>query len=198
VQLLISFAGCIIKGMNLDQEKDLVDRAKNSSEAFGELYNVYYNQIFGYALRRSADIDIAKDITSAVFFKALKNIRKFQWRGVSFSHWLYRIANREIINHYNKRKRETSYEVAADTSNTALQEELIVAGNEINKHDDYLDLQSYISKLPSKYQEVITLKYFEDMSIGEIAQILQKPEGTVKSLLHRGVNQLRKMMESQR
>jgi len=196
VQLLISFAGCIIKGMNLDQEKDLVDRAKNSSEAFGELYNVYYDQIFGYALRRIADIDVAKDITSEVFFKALKNIGEFQWRGVSYSHWLYRIANREILDHYNKRKRETSYEVA-DADNTALQEELIAAQNEINKHDEYLDLQSYISKLPPKYQEVITLKYFEDLSIAEITQILQKPEGTVKSLLHRGVEQLRKIMESQ-
>ena len=182
--------------MNLDQEKDLVDRAKNSSEAFGELYNVYYDQIFGYALRRIADIDVAKDITSEVFFKALKNIGEFQWRGVSYSHWLYRIANREILDHYNKRKRETSYEVA-DADNTALQEELIAAQNEINKHDEYLDLQSYISKLPPKYQEVITLKYFEDLSIAEITQILQKPEGTVKSLLHRGVEQLRKIMESQ-
>lgn len=198
VQLFIFFGGCIIKEMNLEKEKDLVERAKNSSEAFGELYNVYYDQIFGYALRRSADIDIAKDITSGVFFKALKNIKKFQWRGVPFSHWLYRIANREIINHYNKRKHETSYEVAADTDNTTLQDELIKANNEINKHDEYLVLQSYISKLSSKYQEVITLRYFEDMSMDEIAQVLQKPEGTVKSLLHRGVEQLRKMMESQR
>lgn len=183
--------------MNLDQEKDLIARAKNSSEAFAELYDTYYQRIFGYALRRSADVDMAKDITSEVFFKALENIRKFRWQGIPISHWLYRIANREIINHFNKRKRETSYELTANTDSVILSDELITAENEINRYDDYLDLQRYIKTLDSKYQEVITLRYFEDMSMNEIAQILHKPEGTVKSLLHRGIEQLRKMMETQ-
>jgi RNA polymerase sigma-70 factor (ECF subfamily) len=181
--------------MNLEQEKALIERAKNSSEAFGELYDMYYDQIFGYALRRSADIDTAKDITSAVFFKALKHIKNYQWQGVPFSHWLYRIANREILDHHNKRKRETSYEIATNVSDTAFQEELVAGKNELDKHEDYLDLQNYILKLPFKYQEVITLRYFEDRDIIEIASILRKPEGTVKSLLHRGIDRLRKMME---
>jgi RNA polymerase sigma-70 factor (ECF subfamily) len=62
--------------MDLEQEEKLVERAKNSSEAFGELYDMYYDQIFRYALRRSADIDLANDVTSVVFLKALNNIRK--------------------------------------------------------------------------------------------------------------------------
>lgn len=185
--------------MNLDEEKDLIERAKNSSEAFGELYDIYYDQIFGYALRHTADIDVAKDITSAVFFKALKSIKKFRWQGVQLSHWLYRIANREIVDRYNKGKREVRY--GHNTSGLLethdVREEMVLGREELRKHDDYLDLQSYISKLPSKYQEVITLSYFEDMDMGEIARILRKPEGTVKSLLHRGIDRLRKMMEPQ-
>ena len=196
MQLFDIFSGYISNEMNLDQEKDLIERSKNSSEAFGELYKMYCNQIFGYSLRRSADVDVAKDITSSVFFIALKNKKKFEWQGVPFSHWLYRIANREIINHFNTRKHETSYEVAVDENNTYLQDELAKANNEINRYDEYLVLQTYISKLSPKYQEVITLRYFEDLSIAEITQILQRPEGTVKSLLFRGVRQLRKMMES--
>jgi RNA polymerase sigma-70 factor (ECF subfamily) len=180
--------------MNLEQEKDLIERAKYSHEAFGELYDMYYDQIFRYALRRSADIDLANDVTSVVFFKALKNIRKFEWQGVPFSHWLYRIANREILDHYNKAKRETSYEIATDESNTALQEEMIAGKSELRKHDDYLDLQNCISRLSSKYEEVITLRYFEDKELKEIAEILGKPEGTVKSLLHRGIEKLRKTL----
>ena len=110
MELFMVLIGCTIIEMNLEQEKDLIERAKYSSEAFGELYDMYYDRIFGYALRRSADIDSAKDITSEVFFKALKNIGKFKWQGVPFSHWLYRIANREIIDHYSIRKRESNYE----------------------------------------------------------------------------------------
>jgi len=63
--------------MDLEQEKELVERAKNDAEAFGELYDQYYSKIFGYVLRRTASIDIAQDITSEVFFKALKNLGQF-------------------------------------------------------------------------------------------------------------------------
>ncbi|MFC1946608.1 RNA polymerase sigma factor [Chloroflexota bacterium] len=184
--------------MNLKQEKDLIERAKYSSEAFGELYDLYYNRIFGYALRRSADIDSAKDITSEVFFKALKNIRKFRWQGVPFSHWLYRIANREIINHHNNRKREANYEAVPEVDNPAFRHGLAESRDTIKVYDDYLDLYRYISRLSSKHQEVIALRYFEDLSIAEIAGILQKPEGTVKSTLHRCIDRLRKMMEEEK
>lgn len=196
MQLFIPLVSCIIRGMNLEQERDLVERARDSAEAFGELYDMYYDRIFGYALRRSADIDIAKDITSAVFFKALRHIKNYRWEGIPFSHWLYRITNREIVDLYHKKKRETSYEIATNVSNTALREELVAGVNELRKHEDYLDLQNYISKLPSKYQEVVILKYFEDMDITQIAGVLHKPEGTVKSLLHRGIEKLRNLMES--
>ncbi|MDP3879685.1 MAG: sigma-70 family RNA polymerase sigma factor [Dehalococcoidales bacterium] len=182
--------------MDLEQEKELVERARYSPEAFGELYDRYYDQIFGYALRRCANVEIAKDITSGTFLKALRNIKNYRWQGVPFSHWLYRIANHEIVNQYHKEKRIVSYELTANESNAALRGELIAGESELRRHEDYLELQQYISKLPSKYQEVITLKYFEDMDINHIAGVLGKPEGTVKSLLHRGIERLRKMMES--
>jgi RNA polymerase sigma-70 factor (ECF subfamily) len=65
----------------------------------------------------------------------------------------------------------------------------------MEKHDDFLDLQNCIARLPLKYQEAIALRYFEDKDVREVARILGKSEGTVKSLLHRGTGQLRKMME---
>jgi len=183
--------------MNLEQEKNLIERAKYSSEAFGELYDMYYDRIFGYVLRRSADIDTAKDITSEVFFKALKNLGKFRWQGVPFSHWLYRIANREIINHYYSRKREVNYETVSRPGNDSVRQKLTVSRDTINAYDDYLDIHRYISRLSLKHQEVIALRYFENLSMSEISQILQKPEGTVKSELHRGIDNLRKMMETE-
>ncbi|MCL0091864.1 sigma-70 family RNA polymerase sigma factor [Dehalococcoidales bacterium] len=92
--------------MNLEQEKELVERAKNDAEAFGELYEQYYPQIFGYVLRRTASIEIAQDITSEVFFKTLKNLGQFRYPGFPFSSWLYRIATNEITNYFRKNKRE--------------------------------------------------------------------------------------------
>lgn len=197
MQLSALFVSCIIRGMNLEQERDLVERARDSAKAFGELYDMYYDQIFGYTLRRTANIDIAKDITSAVFFKALKHIKNYRWRGVPFSHWLYRIANREIVDQYNRKKREVlNYNKEQFLETQDLNSGQISGENELRKHEDYLDLQNYVSKLPPKYQEVIALKYFEDKDIKDISSVLRKPEGTIKSLLHRGIEQLRKMMES--
>jgi RNA polymerase sigma-70 factor (ECF subfamily) len=181
--------------MNLEQERLLVERARNSQEAFGELYDMYYDRIFGYALRRSADIEAANDITSAVFFKALKHIKNYRWEGIPFSHWLYRVANREIVDRYNRGKRETNYDMSRLWSTQELRDEVVSGESILRMHEAYLDLQGYISKLPSKYQEVITLRYFEDLDIKQIAGILHKPEGTIKSLLHRSIEKLRMMME---
>lgn len=185
--------------MDLEQEKELVERAKSDPEAFGELYDHYYSQIFGYVLRRTASVEAAQDITSEVFFKALKNLRRFRWCGVSFSSWLYRIAGHEIANYFRKNKREPicleevsdSIEHSAGSAET----ELLEAEAELKRYEEYLALHKNISRLPIKYQEVITLRFFENKTIKEIGEILGKPEGTVKSLLHRGLEKLRKLME---
>jgi RNA polymerase sigma-70 factor (ECF subfamily) len=185
--------------MELEQEKELVERAKRDTQAFGELYEHYYTPIFGYVMRRTASIQIAQDITSEVFFKSLKNLRHFQWREVPFSAWLYRIAAHEIANHHNGNNRHflpLSDELAdsiIDPAPTA-ENELIEAETELARHKDFLVLQSKIKMLPVKYQEVIALRFFEDKSLKEISEILGKREGTVKSLLHRGLEKLRKYM----
>jgi len=185
--------------MDLEQEKELVERTKNNAEAFGELYDRYYSQIFGYVLRRTASIDIAQDVTSEVFFKALKNLGQFHWRGTPFSSWLYRIASHEIANYFRRNKQEQFClkEVynSISISNPSAEAELLEAEAEIKRHEEFLTLHQSISKLSIKYQEVITLRFFENKQIREIGEILGKREGTVKSLLHRGLEKLRKLME---
>jgi RNA polymerase sigma-70 factor, ECF subfamily len=183
----------------LDQERDLVERAKTSSDAFGEIYDMYYRPIFGYAFRRTADPEAARDITSAVFFKALRGIKGYRWQGISISHWLYRIANRETIDWYKMQNRAGFHGISSgrDAGSKPLRDEITVAHSELTKNEDYLDLQACVAKLPAKYQEVIALRYFEDKGLRDIAFILEKPEGTVKSLLHRAVTLLRDLMEQQ-
>ena len=199
VQLFTLVGGYTIGGMNLEQERDLVERAKYSREAFGELYDAHYNRIYGYVLRRTADAEAARDVTATVFYEALKHIKDYRWRGIPFSHWLYRIANREIVDRYHKRKPEVSYgKDSAELEDHPDSHGSLYSGEiDRGRYEDYIDLQSCISRLPRKYQEVIALRYFEDREIKDIAGILRKPSGTVKSLLHRGVEELRKLMEDQ-
>ena len=184
--------------MNLELEKELVKRAQNEPEAFSELYDLNYSKIFGYILRRVANIEIAQDITSETFFKSLKNIGKFKWRNISFSAWLYRIASNEIATYFRKNKyKPTSFEkIVEPTILSNPLEDFIEAEEELKKQKDFLEIQQKISQLPNIYQEIIVLKFFEKKKIKEIAEILGKREGTVKSLLHRGLEKLRKLMDA--
>jgi RNA polymerase sigma-70 factor (ECF subfamily) len=175
------------------EEKELIERAKKDPEAFSELYEKYYSQIFGYILKRVANVEIAQDVTSETFIKALKNLWQFHWRNIPFSSWLYRIANNETVNYFRKHKRKIVplEKVTEPVSNDNLEIEFIEAQEELEKHQDFLKAQDKISKLDIKYQEVIVLRFFEKKQIKEISEILGKKEGTIKSLLHRGIEKLK-------
>jgi len=181
------------------EEKELVEKAKKDPEVFGKLYERYYSQIFGYILKRVANLDIAQDVCSETFLKALKNLWKFHWKGISFSFWLYKIANNEIANHFRKNKYRliSLGKVPEPISISNPELEYIEAQEELKKHEDFLKIQGKISRLEIKYQEVIALRFFEKLKIKEIAEIVEKKEGTVKSLLHRGLEKLKGFFETQ-
>lgn len=180
--------------MNLEEERKLVEEAKKNPQAFSALYEEYYSKIFGYTLKRVSDVELAQDITSETFIKALKKIWSFRWKGVSFSSWLYRIASNEIVNFYRKKKIVVSFEKISEPKSTSNPlEEVIKSQEEIERNKEFLFLHKKISQLPVKYQEVIYLRFFEKKKIEEIAEILGKKEGTVKTHLYRGLEKLRKL-----
>ncbi len=187
--------------MDIDQERLLVEEAKVNREAFGLLYDAYYAKIFGYVQRRTADVFKAQEITSDVFCRALENIKRYEWRGIPFSAWLYRIAANEIVNHY-RRENRNNHHVNLYIRNDndfpdPLKLELSQAQDEMKTFENYLDLYRGISRLPSKYQEVIMLKFFEELQFNEIAQIMQKSESTVKTQLYRGLERLKRILNKE-
>jgi len=183
--------------MDLSQEKELVRQAQKAPDAFAELYDQYYPKIFGYILRRTANLETAQDLTSDTFFNALNKLWQFRWRNISFSSWLYKIASNEINQYFRKAeyKKSISLEELQEqgfepVSSNDLESELIEAQEKLRQHQDFLEIQGKIVQLPAKYQEVIALRFFEQKQIKEISEILGKKEGTVKSLLHRAVEKL--------
>jgi len=185
----------------LQDEKELIELAKHSPEAFGKLYDQNYSSILNYVLRRTGNIEIARDITGETFVKALENIRHFKWQGVSFTAWLYRIAGNEIASYFRKKTyRAVSLEYLREVkgfeaeSQYDIEAEVIAAEQELKRHEDYLFYRQKISQLPLKYQDVIALRYFEGKSFKQISEILGRPENTVKSILHRGLEKLRNHM----
>jgi len=184
--------------MDLSEEKELVRQAQKAPDAFTKLYDQYYPKIFGYILRRTANLEAAQDLTSETFFNALNKLWQFRWRNVSFSSWLYKIAANEINQYFRRAeyKKSISLEELQEqgfepVSSNDPESELIEAQEELRQHREFLEVQNKIVRLPAKYQEVIALRFFEQKQIREISEILGKKEGTVKSLLHRAVEKLR-------
>jgi RNA polymerase sigma-70 factor, ECF subfamily len=179
-------------------EETLLREIKHDPQKFGEIYDAFYPTIFAYVFRRTTKYDAAKDIAAETFLKAFAGIGKFTWHNISILHWLYRIATNELNRYFNSHTylpeslnrihEEYGFDITdysnAETERTLLEEEL-------EKHRDFLKINNRIKKLDMKYQEVISLRFYEQKSIKEIAFILGKKEGTVKSLLSRGMDTLR-------
>lgn len=188
--------------MTLEEEKQIIQKAKKDPQLFAAIFDEYYPKIFGYIHRRVFDFELAKDISAEVFYKAFKNLGKFRWKGVSISAWLYRIAGNEI-NYYFRRNRydvrvfsrlTQEYGIDWIDSQTARSEKIAVQ-KQLENYVDFRLIQSKVKLLQVRYQEVITLKYFENKSIKEICEILGKKEGTIKSLLSRGLEKLRYLIK---
>ncbi|MGA2157590.1 MAG: sigma-70 family RNA polymerase sigma factor [Dehalococcoidia bacterium] len=181
----------------LKDEEELVKRAQHNREAFGELYELHYQRIFNYAVKRTANVQIALDITSVTFLKAFSQIKKYRWRDIPFAAWLYRIAGNEINDHFRREgRRPASIEQIAELADTSdYIDEINQAEEELSKHEEFLLLRRRLAELPPMYQEVIVLKFFEKKKIREMVNILGKKEGTIKSLIHRGLEKLKEKMQ---
>jgi RNA polymerase sigma-70 factor (ECF subfamily) len=179
-------------------EESLLKEVERDPRKFGEIYDAFYSTIFGYVFRRTTNYDAAKDIAAETFLKAYASIGKFRWRNISIVHWLYRIATNELNRYFNSRtylpeslsriQEEYGFDIT-DYSNA--ETERMLLEEDLQKHRDFVKVNDRMKTLDTKYQEVISLRFYEQRSIKEIALIVGKKEGTVKSLLSRGMDMLR-------
>lgn len=173
----------------------------NDPAAFGQVYDEFYPKIFGYVFRRIGDYDVARDVSAETFLKAFLNLKSYRNEGHSISSWLYKIATNEMNLYFRKLKyspelfsRIADGLLADQVLHQVFEREKSETERQMRDYEDFSEIQRHLKSLDVKYQEVIALKYFEEKSIEEISQILDKPEGTIKSLLSRGIDKLRKRL----
>lgn len=177
-------------------EKELLNKIKNNPADFSGVFKLYYKPIFGYILRRTGNFDETSDIAAETFVKAFTHINKFSYRGISIKVWLYRIATNEVNLHFRNKLKHNSIFERMDFGNrnqfdNYLQEDRKTLEDELLKHEQFNEVLRVLRTLPLKYQEVISLKYFEGKENREVAEIMNIKEGTLKSLLSRGLEKLR-------
>jgi len=177
-------------------DKQILQAIKNDPQNFGIIYNEYYKSIFNYCFRRTNNFDLSLDLSAEVFLKAFVHIGKFEWKKIPIKYWLYRITTNELKLYFRSKKYTPRiYSQIYDgfeipSSHHALMIEKQNAQTEIEQNEQFQQVHQAVKKLPLKYQEVVTLKYFENLKIKDIAAILKKKEGTVKSLLSRALEKL--------
>ena len=177
----------------------LVKRAQEKDkEAFTKLFDLYYDKVLNYVFRRVLNAEYAKDITSNTFLKVLNNLNQFEWRNgpFSFSGWIFKIATNEVNQYFRKQNR---YKLTIDDpyfkelgDDNKLAEEI---EKKIDNDKYLLILNKAIKQLKPIYQDILHLKYFEDMSYEEISQVLNKNESTIRVYSKRAKEELKSILE---
>ncbi len=176
----------------INDENAVALACRGDPEAFSYLYERNVTRIYNYVYYRIGSESDAEDITSRVFYRAFGHINNYVEKGVPFSAWLYRIAHNLIANWHrdNLRRKEVPLEDHLELPHRAEQPERMLE----NTQELELLLKG-IRRISPDRQQLILLKYLEDLSNAEIALIMGRTEGAIKSLYHRALIALRKEME---
>jgi RNA polymerase sigma-70 factor, ECF subfamily len=167
-------------------ERVLVEAAQRDPASFGTLYEIHFERIYAFVIRRVRDREAAEDLTSEVFHKALSSLPKYEFRGAPFVSWLYRIAANAIADSAKSGRREISgREIDCEGHPSPDLEDI----------EQHARLFRLVDDLPGEQRRVVFARFVDEKSIREVAQDLGKTEGAIKQLQFRALTTLRKQME---
>ena len=164
-------------------ERLLIEAAQADPRRFGDLYELHFDRVYAYIVRRVRDRATAQDLTADVFEHALSAIQRYELRGLPFSAWLFRIASNRIADYTCHLAKERELPAFVDCT-----------------EPDYDDIEQRaslfraVSELPEDQRRVIELRFVEQKSIREVAEALDRSEGAIKQLQYRGLEALRTRM----
>src|SRR5438477_3669801 len=169
----------------------LVDRAQQGDrDALEELYLIHFDRIYGYLHMSVGNRHDAEDLTTQVFLKMLESIGKFRWQSAPFSAWLFRIAHNLAMDHFRARRRWQPEEEVPEPPGSEEPSAELEAMQSIGRES----MMQLIDRLSPEQQQVLTLKFVFNFPNADVAKILDKTEGAIKSLQHRALASLQKQL----
>ena len=169
-----------------DEERLLVEAAKQDPRRFAELYQLHFHRIYAFVCKRAKTREEAEDITSDVFRQALAKLKDFEWRGVPFSAWLMRIAANAMADRWRSPAHRDHQPLPDDLGNEPA---------DIKDMESRAALFELVESLPADQRRVISMRFVEQKTIREIAQAMRRSEGAVKQLQFRALEKLRAQWE---
>jgi len=170
----------------------LVELARTGdADAFGLLYDHYQSSVYRFLFYRTRSVQVAEDLASETFFRALRSMNNFRWQGKDFGAWLMTIARNLATDHFKAgrtRLELTTEDMSAHDDSTEGPEASVLAGltNEI--------LLGALKSLPDEQRDCLIMRFLQGMSIAETAAVLGRSDGAIKQLQLRGVRNLAKLM----
>lgn len=174
----------------LHAEWETVRRAQSYDEsALQALYEVYYPKVYNYAFLQLGDVQAAEDLSADVMLKMVESIRSYKFKGLPFSAWIFRIARNRLIDLHRRRKRRGEVDLSESIAGTlaspqAMAERALERGQ----------LQVALKFLTDEQRQVIVLKFIEGFDNRSIGNIMGRSEGAIKSLQHRALGALRRVL----
>jgi RNA polymerase sigma-70 factor (ECF subfamily) len=175
-----------------DQQALLEQASRADPAALGMLYDQYATRIYSYIYHRTGQAELAEDLTAQAFMRMLEAIRTGRAWHTSFSGWLYRIAHNLVVDYYRRNRRVDFVEVEESSLLRSTD------GDPLRSVEAKLERERLTGALPQLTDEqaqVITLRFLDELSIAEVAAIMEKTEGAVKALQYRAVLALRRVLQ---
>lgn len=172
-------------------EQAVVEAAKlGDQDALGKLYEHYFPRVYRYVVSRLRSNEDAEDVTEEIFLRIIDNVGSFEWRGLPFGAWVFRIARNEVVSHVRRQKTRGQ--------NTQLSESI---PDDARDHTEQVEIdltfkvvQVAIQKLPEAQRQVVTLRFVAGLTVAETAASLKKTENNVKVLQHKAIAKLQVLM----
>ena len=174
---------------NFQEKVAFLKLKSGNTEAYGFFYDKYVKKVYSFVLFKVSDKEIAQDLTQDIFLRTWQHIvDKKELK--SFQAFIFTVARNIVIDHYRQSKKQT-----IDIDNIPeIEDKSINISESLDKSIDLSKLLNNIYTLKSEYQEVLLLYYVQDLSIDDIAEILQKNKNNIRVIIHRAINKLKEKM----
>ena len=175
--------------LDLQKENELIKLSKKDKKYFTPLYKHYMRHIMTYLYARTNDKLIAEELTSKTFEKALKGLDNFQWQGVSFSAWLYRIAKNTLVDYF--RKNEKKQLESHITEESTIASPLPQPDKEYEENYENEVLYKVLNDLPPRERDIVYMKFFDGYTNRVIAELTDLSETNVGTIIYRAIRKMR-------
>lgn len=179
---------------SLDEEARLIRLAQTGdSEAFAVLYQAYVQAVHRFVLLRVGDGTLAEDMTADIFMRAIDGLPRYSHRGLPFGAWLFRIARDRVVDYYRQSARRPTANLDDSLASELPGPSLLAESAEMT-----VALRMALEQLTDEQRDVIQLRFMEDWSLEETAQVMNKSANAIKALQHRALNTLNRLMNGNR